>query len=818
MTIPIIGIDAEWQANPDGESVSVLSYQWFGLDGDQDWKGIHYPDLEQSEPNKRLTISQWVSLALQQGYKQRAWPVRIVLASHYTPAELSVVSDFGWIKTRVDLVQGTSFVSARQPFARTCYDRSRNAHRVTIHLLDSMLLAPADGKSLAALGNLLGYPKQDLPKGYSKDQMLLFLEERPDLFKEYAIRDAEITARYIRKIEQQCGELGLDNYRPVTIGGLAQRTFLQRLEREGRTYDDIMGVRQDRVRQGRYTNRERNYRNKLAERHEELAVDCYHGGRNECFLFGFHDGIFTDYDLEGAYSTALAAVVEPDFDNLKETKDPADFQHDQMGFALVQWKFPVGTRFPCLFERDPSGHGLIYVLEGEGYLTSPEIALAIRMGADVTIRSGIVVPSVPDGARPFLGISQWVNQQRKQYPKKTDPFENAFYKLIGNNVYGKVAQGLKDTSRVFDSRLGSSVQLGRSSISDAYAAAYTTGLVRATTSEILSLLPDEVLVGNTITDGVCTTASEKQMKEATSGPQCRFFSDLRMMICDDPSIIDIKGKVDGMVFMRTRMHATTGQVLEGGNPILAKVNVPMGHLKVEETGEGISEQDKNDVLIQEFLDREWDKEWKSRKLPSARKLYDMEGDLLDDEYSKMLGMDYDFKRKPYKPTTTRQHLAFQTNPWLNHKEYAKCRKEFDRFKEPIKSVADLDIFFQDVDTAGHARNRNRGKRRMILYANDLRDRMAAGDDGLVHDDGDRLKPSEIDEFLRTLTNGEVGASGDQLRKTRSRIKTGSKELESGYIEITTSVSAANEYVSSHFTNYTGKALKRASSIRIKPRK
>ena len=33
------------------------------------------------------------------------------------------------------------------------------------------------------------------------------------------------------------------------------------------------------------------------------------------------------YDLEGAYSTALAAVKEPDFDNLLETKNPDDFIH-----------------------------------------------------------------------------------------------------------------------------------------------------------------------------------------------------------------------------------------------------------------------------------------------------------------------------------------------------------------------------------------------------------------------------------------------------------------------------------------------------------
>ena len=139
------------------------------------------------------------------------------------------------------------------------------------------------------------------------------------------------------------------------------------------------------------------------------------------------------------------------------------------------------------------------------------------MGADLTIHSGVVIPSKEDGVRPFLGISQWVNSQRKKYPKKQYPFENAFYKLIGNNVYGKVAQGLRNTSRLFDSRLGSTTQLERSRISDAYAAAYTTGLVRATTSEILSLLPSDVLVGNTITDGVCTTATEEQMAQATRG-------------------------------------------------------------------------------------------------------------------------------------------------------------------------------------------------------------------------------------------------------------------------------------------------------------
>ena len=313
------------------------------------------------------------------------------------------------------------------------------------------------------------------------------MEEEPELFQTYALRDAEITARYIRRVEEECSGLGLDNYRPVTVGGLAVRTFIRKLEENGHSYDQIMGTAQSSTREGRgrssFTSNTRVYQNRLAERHEKLAIDSYHGGRNECFLFGFQEGIFIDYDLEGAYSTALAGVVEPDFENLKETTDPSDFTLDQMGFALVSWKFPRGTRFPCLFQRDPLGHGLIYVLEGQEYLTSPEIDLARRMGADLTIHSGVVIPSKEDGERPFLGISQWVNSQRKKFPKK-QTLRECLLQTDWEQRLREGGAGPGNTSRVFDSRLGSTTQLERSRISDAYAAAYTTGLVRATTSEI----------------------------------------------------------------------------------------------------------------------------------------------------------------------------------------------------------------------------------------------------------------------------------------------------------------------------------------------
>ena len=57
-----------------------------------------------------------------------------------------------------------------------------------------------------------------------------------------------------------------------------------------------------------------------------------------------------------------------------------------------------------------------------------------------------------------------------------------------------------------------------------------------------------------------------------------------------------------------------------------------------------------------------------------------------------------------------------------------------------------------------------------------------------------------------------------MRKTRSRILKGEKEPASEYIEVTTTVSAADMIIKGKFAHYTGEALKREemSSIRGEP--
>ncbi len=179
------------------------------------------------------------------------------------------------------------------------------------------------------------------------------------------------------------------------------------------------------------------------------------------------------------------------------------------------------------------------------------------------------------------------------------------------------------------------------------------------------------------------------------------------------------------------------------------------------------------------------------------------------------------KRRPIEPTeriidgySAHPHLAFQTRPHQNIVEYSKARKIFDKFKEPIKRRTDLERFLQDFDTYGNRTYRPRAKRRLTLFAEDIRDRAAVGDDGLVNEKGDRLKPREVDGLISRITNGEMNVSADQQRQVRQRVKNGSKILSDAYIEVTTSVSAADAMLRGLYANYNGKGLK--SRIKLIP--
>ena len=70
----------------------------------------------------------------------------------------------------------------------------------------------------------------------------------------------------------------------------------------------------------------------------------------------------------------------------------------------------------------------------------------------------------------------------------------------------------------------------------------------------------------------------------------------------------------------------------------------------------------------------------------------------------------------------------------------------------------------------------------------------------------------MDDLVNAITNNEMAATADQLRQSRKRINNKTKILSDAYIEVTTSVSAADTLVRERFPDYEGKALK--SRIRV----
>ena len=278
------------------------------------------------------------------------------------------------------------------------------------------------------------------------------LEQDPGLFKIYAIRDAEIAAQHLRYMISFAGDNGLGEGVPTTIGGLAVRHLQNIWAENSIVAGDVLGTEVVReqvwdARNQRYLNRRRTVPIPTAHENATLAIESYHGGRNEAFTFGFTDlDFWFDYDLSAAYTTGLSAIRMPDWRAMVHDLDPTHYTADRLGLARVRFKFLENTRFPTLPLR--SDHGLIFPLKGETHVGSPEIQLALELDAEIEILNGWIVPWASD-VRPFEAFSRNVRQHRSNLPKGS--VDERTWKEIGNSVYGKLAQGLRE-KRVYDSR------------------------------------------------------------------------------------------------------------------------------------------------------------------------------------------------------------------------------------------------------------------------------------------------------------------------------------------------------------------------------
>lgn len=648
---------------------------------------------------RRLRLNKLVAGMIEKGIQEgyiTHWPTEIILVGHFAVADLSAFSDFNKLKSQFDALRRT-FVSVTRPTIWKLWDSQRHPHIVRIILRDTMLLAPQSCRKLSNLGEFLKLEKISLPDGMIERMDELLISDR-ELFIEYAIRDAEIAARYIERIIELNSKITGDDSVPVSLSSIGL-SFLDKVWTENNIIAHsvlgthvVMKTAWNAARK-KYITRPHVVLSVNRHSYENLAVECYLGGRNECFIFGASEiAKWTDCDLRSAYPSAMALLGLPDWDALRLTKDLNDFQPCSFAFAHVRFKFPPQTKFPC----SPvwTERGLLFPLEGEAWCSAPEIYLAREMGAQLEIITGILIPTSSD-TFPYLDFTIRCGSERQKYEKGS--LENALWKETTNCLYGKLAQGLPPKrnsglgrKRCFDSRTDSYKDMPPSKITNPYAAAFVTSFVRASVGEMLFRLPDSVTVASVTTDGFCSTATRDQLGFAASGPICQHLSRARSLISGDPTVWEIKHEAEQVLCWRTRGAAT----LKGGEdhtPILAMAGLKSPHRQKAQS---------NAWVVDQFINRTGPVPQTFKGFPPISEMCRKDVDFLQRELGRKISMEFDFKRQPAdscsRPINGIDHLYFNTRPWRTKEDFERCRRDLEDYtrnnSRSLKSIKDLRDF------------------------------------------------------------------------------------------------------------------------------
>ncbi|MFA4950455.1 hypothetical protein [Brevundimonas sp.] len=679
----------------------------------KEWSGVFYPVTADDRFHLDEVISFAVCRGVEMGHVTKV-PRRIELISHFSRADMPMLEDLDQLTPFLDAVRGV-FVTLQPLKLRYALDTGPIDLKVSIR--DTYLLTAEGAKRLEDLGEVVGVPKIKLAEDPEdeaaiKSRMDLVLATDPDLFERYALSDAEICVRYYEHLRELCRKTIGTAKVPLTLSGIGVKRLEQMWVRhkaieplqvlgleevQGRTFDD---------RTGRVFKKKSVVDRELVHLRRALAIEAYHGGRGEQFWFGPGPDqpqaatwlqhaprplvptassppmVWNDFDLSNAYPTAMSLIGYPDWDNMNLRPELSDFSHSVLGVALVDFEFPVSVRFPCLPIR--TDRGIIFPRRGRSYCTAPEIALAVELGATVTVKEGAVVPWLTTSIRPFGTFVEDAIKERNKHAKGS--LENRFWKELVNSLYGKLAQGLR-VKRVFNVSDSSMKPLEPSLITNPYFAAFVTGYVRAILAEIMNALPVQVQVFSCTTDGFLSTATQDQIDAASTGTLATSYREARMLIAGSSQIVEAKHQTGQLLGWRARGQAT----LKPGEP---KADEPAFNYVLAKAGirtpaqcQTVAEQ--NEHIVELFLTRTPTTTVLIKSLTGVRDIVLDKNDLVDRHYTRRLGMEYDFKRRPEAIGSgvvgEYRHVSWSSMPWDTVEQFNTVRDELDAYRAVNKA-------------------------------------------------------------------------------------------------------------------------------------
>jgi hypothetical protein len=656
----LIGFDTEYQTNEvaedrafieEGSRNELLSYQFcvkliyddVGIPEFTEATGIIVPE---DGVENRLSMEDFVRIAIGSFVGEHPdvqLPSNVYLIGHFTRADLTAFTDFK-NKAR-DLMSNvrSTFMTLESSIPVPVSDGEGKFAEFKVSIRDTITLAPANAKSLAKVGEIVGLEKIVLDPDPAKEitiksNMATLRSGNWPLFRDYAIRDAEVCVRYAVRIIRQYQKLFEKFQMPATLTGFGTKLVVADWNSRGLSQYELLGREQ--VKDTTFSKKRGHYVTKMVTPFIEeiyhdllIATESYHGGRNEQFIFGIADeGAWRDHDLSSAYPTAMTLIGIPDWRGCRHIDSFDGVDALDLAFFSVDFEFPDTVRFPVLPVR--TANGIVFPHKGNSKCSSPELDLAYRLGATIRIKRAVLVPTDRSDS-VFRGFIQTTVRNRSEHAKGT--FDNLFWKEVGNSTYGKTAQGLRQ-KRVYDLRSDDMTMLPESEITQPYFAAFITSYTRALLGEILNRFSNDVQVFSVTTDGFLSNASDREIERATAGPLFKTFVDGKQKLGSSDLALEVKHNVRQPVGWRTRGSATLKPGDGDDGIVLQK-----GGLK---TNAEFTTEQENAYTIRQFLGRTPDSKVQYKTGIGLKDMVRFDTDFVFRSATKYLSMEFDWKRRP----------------------------------------------------------------------------------------------------------------------------------------------------------------------------
>lgn len=491
-----VGLDCEFRtAENKKELNTLLSYQWysfelgvgvirlFNKDG-----GKYFPEFSEElyKVKNFFTNPNFLDICVQYGLAE--W-------SHFNSFFKKDLKNFKRIKARVNS-KGKKVTKEDLCFLNisNCittgsdhihYRRTLRGEQITdrIKIRDNYILT--NKQSLAKTGQSIGFAKFELTKD-EIENMDVLRKNNLTKYCKYSLIDSMVTVCAIRLQDKAViNEFHLSSTKtPPTISAIAGNYIKNELEKgihapkEG--LYEFMGYET--------TKNNKHYLLPQVQR----AIPAYYGGKNECYFHGILDEEYKirDYDLKGAYPSAMMALEPADWKNplnLKETlekyKDLKNIPYFLQGYLTLDYfKFKDSVKFPAIPQK--INNSLVFVLEGErvdidmqtflycikndlfaNYNISSFTLFPKRKSEEIRELENLLIDvknKEPHNKEKISAIEKRLKiapknpiakiivnllNKRQTLKEAGKSIEEQLFKLIANSIYGKFCQGISPTNK-----------------------------------------------------------------------------------------------------------------------------------------------------------------------------------------------------------------------------------------------------------------------------------------------------------------------------------------------------------------------------------